>query len=340
MRWLITIFLLLGSFVLMGQQDRIKPVFVFCDTLENMTIILDSANRCVAIDPEDHLLFEILLVDNGPDYPSEGLFRIVEQGKIGYANLKGEVVIQPAFPCAWPFQNGQAKVALDCREIREGEYTAWESDTWFFIDRNGKRLESQSDERDPFGLCEYYADTSHFSARYQNNQLSIFKDQTDLFAKIPLKGTPNSRCVEKQAGNYYMIAFSVPGDVTFQFLGLINRLDARWILQIEDPDLILDNPEFLGASINGDYFLFEGGTAPVHRSLQIVDRTGKILYEGSYLDADALVWNRNSVAFYKYAKGVPDYLPGLKDSHIWAQKVIWEKDGLLNTDQYRQIFVQ
>ena len=59
-----------------------------------------------AIDSNGNFLFEVFPYDNGPDYPSDGLIRILEKGQVGYANLAGEIVIDPRFECAYPFENG------------------------------------------------------------------------------------------------------------------------------------------------------------------------------------------------------------------------------------------
>ena len=42
--------------------------------------------KWVIMDSKKKVLYEIFPYDNGPDYPSEGLFRIVQNGKIGYAH--------------------------------------------------------------------------------------------------------------------------------------------------------------------------------------------------------------------------------------------------------------
>ena len=49
--------------------------------------------------------------DNGNDYVSEGLYRIVDKrGRIGYADESGRTVIKPRFAFGFPFENGKAKV--------------------------------------------------------------------------------------------------------------------------------------------------------------------------------------------------------------------------------------
>lgn len=49
--------------------------------------------------------------DNGDDYVSEGLYRIVDRkGRIGYADETGKTVIRPRFAFGYPFEGGKAKV--------------------------------------------------------------------------------------------------------------------------------------------------------------------------------------------------------------------------------------
>ncbi len=109
----------------------------YTDTLKYFAIVLVDERNLIAIDKKGNKLFRVFWFDNGPDYPQEGLFRIIKDNKIGYANLKGEVVIEPIYKCAYPFRDGKAKVANKCESVKDGEYKRWESDNWFFIDREG-----------------------------------------------------------------------------------------------------------------------------------------------------------------------------------------------------------
>jgi hypothetical protein len=84
-------------------------------------------------------LYEVFLYDNGPDYPAEGLIRVVKNGKIGYANAKTyKIVITPQFDCAFPFENGKAKVSNNCKKLKDGEHNIWTSETWQSVDKKGK----------------------------------------------------------------------------------------------------------------------------------------------------------------------------------------------------------
>jgi hypothetical protein len=47
--------------------------------------------------------------------------------KIGYADEQGMMQIAPRFTCTEQFQEGVARVALNCDLIQDGEYTRMES---------------------------------------------------------------------------------------------------------------------------------------------------------------------------------------------------------------------
>lgn len=95
--------------------------------------------KWVIMDSQKTTLYDVFIYDNGPDYPSEGLIRVVKNGKIGYADAKTYVlVIEPQFDCAFPFENGKAKVSNQCKTVKDGEHSVWTSDAWQFVDKQGK----------------------------------------------------------------------------------------------------------------------------------------------------------------------------------------------------------
>lgn len=117
-----------------------KYEMCFTDTIRDYGIVIHNS-KFVAIDRDEKVLYEVFPFDNGPDYPSEGLFRILGNGKIGYADEKtGKIVIEAQYDCALPFEEGKARVTNDCEKRKEGEYTAWDSESWFYIDKKGKKL--------------------------------------------------------------------------------------------------------------------------------------------------------------------------------------------------------
>ncbi len=110
------------------------------DTFHTYAIVLTKNDyKWVVIDRSQKVQYEVFPFDNGPDYPSDGLFRIMQNGKIGYADATDyKVVIEPQFDCAYPFENGKAKVSKKCTTIVDGDHQIWKSDEWQFVDKNGK----------------------------------------------------------------------------------------------------------------------------------------------------------------------------------------------------------
>jgi len=124
------------------RGDTVIPLgrypMCFTDTFNKFAIVLMSGKGFVGIDRKENVLFNVYPFDNGPDYPLCGLFRITKNGKIGYADLNGKIVIQPQFDCAYPFKNNKAKVGVGCKENKSGEHHFWTGGNWHTIDLDGK----------------------------------------------------------------------------------------------------------------------------------------------------------------------------------------------------------
>lgn len=125
--------------------DTIIPLgkypMYFTDTFKTYAIVAVPYKGFVAIDRKENTLYNVFPFDNGPDYVSDGLFRILIDNKIGYADsVTGKIIIQPQFDCAWPFENGVAKVSMNCDSKSDGEHSIWLSDSWFYIDKKGKKI--------------------------------------------------------------------------------------------------------------------------------------------------------------------------------------------------------
>jgi hypothetical protein len=104
-----------------------------------LTMKQTEAGKWVIMDEKETPLYDVFIYDNGPDYPVEGLIRVVKNGKIGYADATTyAIVIPPQYDCAFPFENGKAKVSNNCKTVKDGEYSIWESDAWQFVDKKGK----------------------------------------------------------------------------------------------------------------------------------------------------------------------------------------------------------
>jgi hypothetical protein len=79
-----------------AKGDTIIPIgkydMCFTEQFYKFAIVIAKGKGLVGIDQNENILFNVYIVDNGPDYPCNGLFRIVQNGKIGFANLKGKLL--------------------------------------------------------------------------------------------------------------------------------------------------------------------------------------------------------------------------------------------------------
>lgn len=117
-----------------------KYAHCYTDTIRNFGMVVEKeTGKILGINQNAVELFEVFKFDNGPDYESSGLFRIIKDGKIGYANPMGEIVITPTYSCAYPFEGNFARVAENCEIEISGEHKIWKSEKWYEITRSGER---------------------------------------------------------------------------------------------------------------------------------------------------------------------------------------------------------
>ncbi|TPG66533.1 WG repeat-containing protein [Hymenobacter nivis] len=107
---------------------------------DRLALVLKPGVGWVGINRQEQVLFRAYLFDNGPDYPAEGLMRIVSAtGLIGYADTAtGRVVLPPRYEAAFPFDSGRAQVGSRCRSETDGEHSWWRCAEWHYIDHEGR----------------------------------------------------------------------------------------------------------------------------------------------------------------------------------------------------------
>ena len=131
-------------------QDTVIPFgkFQYCDMDSGsyyfcVMIAADSINpwRYVAINPSQSILFDIILFDFSPDPFYNGLTIIERNGKMGYADKYGRVIIPCQYDYAKWFDNGVAEVTFDAKEYLDmDEHRRVESDSWFKINTKGEKI--------------------------------------------------------------------------------------------------------------------------------------------------------------------------------------------------------
>ena len=116
-------------------NEVIKPIydFVFTDTLTHIAFVI-CEKKIIGINKQREKLLQVFNFDNGPDYVSEGLFRIInKKNEIGFADTLGNIIIEPQYKFAFPFKGGKAKVTNKGRSTPSGEYYYWKSKHWYYI---------------------------------------------------------------------------------------------------------------------------------------------------------------------------------------------------------------
>lgn len=115
-----------------------KYPMCFSDTFFNYAIVAYPDSGFCAIDRKEEILYRVYAFDNGPDELQNGLRRIIINKKIGFANKKGNVVIQPVYDFCLPFNNGLAEFCVGCKSVKDKEHTVTEGGNWGFLDTSGQ----------------------------------------------------------------------------------------------------------------------------------------------------------------------------------------------------------
>lgn len=112
-----------------------KYPYLFTDVFDKIAFVLLKDKKGVyAIDRSEKVLFQVCSFELGPDIISNGLFRIIENGKIGFANMNGKIVIKPNWGFIFPFQeNG---LAIFC-----------EKGNWIWIDKEHRKFLVENGEQ-------------------------------------------------------------------------------------------------------------------------------------------------------------------------------------------------
>jgi hypothetical protein len=99
-----------------------KYRLAFTDTFRNFAVIsFLNKQGWWAIDRKEKVLFEVFnwcLTEVCPDELENGMIRMIDkERKIGFANEKGEIVIQPQFEYISSFRNGKAIFRKNCKQV-------------------------------------------------------------------------------------------------------------------------------------------------------------------------------------------------------------------------------
>jgi hypothetical protein len=131
--------------------------------------------------------------DNGPDYLNEGLFRFVENNKIGFANRFGQKTIQAQYDFIAPFNLGTSLFCNNCyfNYKKDPEHPPLEGGTYGFINKEGKVLIDKIQKNDS---SKFWDDMDSIRQQLYSSQFIY----TDLEKSILLKMKPYKSQIEKK----------------------------------------------------------------------------------------------------------------------------------------------
>ena len=105
------------------------------------------------------------IIDNGPDYFSEGLARFINRGKIGFMDEGGTIVISANFEFAMPFSEGLAAYCVGCKPVSHDEYHHMGGGKWGYINKTGKIMLNPEYDR---------------AGSFKDGQAAVFKGEKKL----------------------------------------------------------------------------------------------------------------------------------------------------------------
>lgn len=114
-------------------------------------IFVQGKDGIQGIDRTGKVVLTPFIYDNGPDYIQEGLFRFVENGKIGFADANWKKVIPAAFDFVEPFKGGITKYTLGGQKVMDGEHWYWSGGyDGGYINRSGQRFKKVGELKGKF----------------------------------------------------------------------------------------------------------------------------------------------------------------------------------------------
>jgi hypothetical protein len=179
---------------------------------------------------------------------SSGLFPIIQNGKVGYINKKGEIVINPQFDLAFPFSEGMAAV-------RSGE-------RWGYIDKTGKIVINPQ-----FDLAFPFSEGKALVARAKEKE-SLYKAPYYLGGYIDRTG---KIAINPDFEPMFEIMRNFSEGLAAVFMYDQGTMHSSWGYVDTKGDIVI-KPQFFPAHN------FSEGIAPVgiNGKLGYIDKTGKI----------------------------------------------------------------
>jgi len=116
----------------------------FTDTFDHkIAFVLDKSQGFIAIDRSGKKVLTPFVYDNGPDYINEGLFRFVENKKMGFSDEDGKIIIPAKYEFVSYFEGGLACFGNGFTLKKDGDYELMEGGKWGMINLKGDTISQQ-----------------------------------------------------------------------------------------------------------------------------------------------------------------------------------------------------
>lgn len=157
-------------------------------------------------DRKGNFLYQPFMYDNGPDYFVEGLRRFVKNGKIGFADRNGKVIIEPKHDFVDYFNYGYASFCDGCDwEKTDDEHKSIVGGKWGMINTKGETVQplTKYSDKDVKIVGKYYPYPFQYNEK-EKNILRFFDQQNKLLADLYYVNVYN-KIPEKEKKLYFEI---------------------------------------------------------------------------------------------------------------------------------------
>ncbi|WP_160137575.1 WG repeat-containing protein [Chryseobacterium sp. c4a] len=137
-------------------------------------------------DKKGKFLYSPFFFDNGADYFSEGVRRLVKNGKVGFADRNGTIVIQPKHDFVSSFNYGHAVFCDGCDwEKTEDEHKSIVGGIWGVMNRKGETVQplTKYSDKDLDLDGKYYSYPFQYSEK-EKNILQFFEKYNKIISAV------------------------------------------------------------------------------------------------------------------------------------------------------------
>lgn len=104
------------------------------------TALVEYNGKRIVIDRNEKVVYEAFDADGLQDLLFEERIRVELNGKLGFVNLYGELVVPTVYDYMLPFRDGMAFVNIGAKRIIEVGQPKWEGGRWGAINKEGKLI--------------------------------------------------------------------------------------------------------------------------------------------------------------------------------------------------------